>query len=321
MVARSLRIGTRRSALALWQAEHVAERLRSAHPGLEVSLVQMSTLGDRFLGRPLAEVGGKGLFVQEIEAALVRGEVDLAVHSLKDLPSESPLGLILAPPPRREDARDALVSRTGQRLAGLPQGARIGTSSLRRAVQLRAQRPDAVVVPIRGNVQTRLDHTLGPSEEPLDAVVLALAGLRRLGLERHVAEALPLELFVPAIGQGILGVQQREADDHVRELLLPLADPETDLCARAERSLLARLGAGCHVPLGGHARLRGGRLSLLALLGDPASERSWRIEREAPSHAAERLGREVAEELLAGDGARLLAELAAARESSAPPES
>jgi hydroxymethylbilane synthase len=307
-----LRIGTRRSALALWQAEHVATLLRGANAalGLEVELVQMTTKGDRFLHEPLAAIGGKGLFVQEIEEALLRGEVDLAVHSLKDLPAESPSGLRLARPPKREDPRDALVAREGRGLADLPKGARVGTSSLRRNVQLRALRPDLQMVPVRGNVQTRLAKTLGPGasgEGLLDAVVLALAGLKRLGLERHVTEALDPARCVPAVGQGILGLQHREGDDRVRALLEPFGDGPTDLAAQAERALLRQLGGGCYVPLGGYATVDGDRLTLKAVLGDPETLRLYRAERQGPSANAERLGREAAQELLAGDGGRLLA--------------
>jgi hydroxymethylbilane synthase len=303
-----LRIGTRRSALALWQAEHVAGLLRGASPGLEVELVSMSTQGDRFLHEPLAAIGGKGLFVQEIEQALLRGEVDLAVHSLKDLPAESPAGLRLAPSMQREDPRDALVSREGRKLDDLPRGARIGTSSLRRSVQLRALRPDLQIVPVRGNVQTRLGKTLGPPGPDgnlLDAVVLALAGLKRLGLEAKVTEALDPARCLPAVGQGILGIQHREGDERARALLEPFTDAPTDSAAQAERGLLRELGAGCYVPLGGYATLDGDRLTLRAVLGDTETARLYRVERQGPASSAEQLGREAARELLARDGGRL----------------
>ncbi len=306
----SLRIGTRRSALALWQAEHVAALLCAHHPGLAVELVRMETRGDRFLEAPLAQVGGKGLFVREIEDALLRGEVDLAVHSLKDLPAELPEGLALASPPPREDPRDALVGRTGRTVAELPRGARVGTSSLRRAAQLRARRPDLEVVPVRGNVQTRLAKALGPAphgEPLLDGVLLALAGLRRLGLEEKVTEPLDAEGFVPAVGQGILGLERRAGDERLARLLAPLGDARAEREAAAERALLARLGAGCHVPLGGHATLRGDRLRLVGVVGDPETARLFRVEREGPAGGAERLGREVAERLLETEGGRFLA--------------
>ncbi|HUB08054.1 MAG TPA: hydroxymethylbilane synthase [Myxococcales bacterium] len=311
-----LRIGTRRSALALWQANHVAGLLRAGHPGLEVTLVEITTQGDRFLQAPLAEVGGKGLFVQEIEQALLRGEVDLAVHSLKDLPAEMPAGLVLAAPPPREDPRDALVSRHGAGLAALPEGARVGTSSLRRAVQLRARRRDLRIVSIRGNVQTRLERAVGAGKDPLDAVVLAQAGLTRLGLHGQVSESLDPDAFVPAVGQGILGLQRRVDDRRVAALVGPLGDRDAEVAARAERALLARLGAGCHVPLGGYAR-QGDRVKLVAMLGDPETLQLHRVEREGPAGEAERVGREAADALLAGDGGRLLASFRPAP----PPES
>ncbi len=301
----ALRIGTRRSALARWQAEHIATLLRSVHPGLEVVIVPMSTKGDRFLGAPLAEIGGKGLFVQEIEQALLRGEVDLAVHSLKDLPAEVPDKLVLARPPPREDPRDALVSRVGSSIGDLPRGARVGTSSLRRAVQIRALRSDLEIVPIRGNVQTRLSRTLGPGDELLDAVVVALAGLKRLGLDESVTEILDPADVVPAVGQGILAIEHRRDDARTSEALAPLGDRDADLAARAERSLLCRLGAGCHVPLGGYARV-GETLTLSAVLGDPETGRLYRIETKGPPLDGERIGRAAAEILLASEGARAL---------------
>ncbi|MHB8420147.1 MAG: hydroxymethylbilane synthase [Myxococcales bacterium] len=301
-------MGTRRSALALWQAEHVASLLRAAHPALEIELVPITTEGDRFLHAPLSEIGGKGLFVQAIEQALLRREVDLAVHSLKDLPAELPPGLALAAPPRREDPRDALVSRHGGTLASLPEGARVGTSSLRRAVLLRSRRRDLRIVSIRGNVQTRLARALGAAEDPLDAVVLARAGLLRLGLGEKATELFDPEGFVPAVGQGILGLQLRADDRRVGRLLAPLGDREADVAARAERALLARLGAGCHVPLGGFATPEPAeRLRLIAVLGDPETLRLHRVEREGACGDAERLGREAAEALLQGEGGRLLA--------------
>jgi hydroxymethylbilane synthase len=298
-LGRPLRIGTRRSALALWQARHISERLRECHPGIEVSLVEISTQGDRFLSAPLASVGGKGLFVREIEEALLRREVDLAVHSLKDLPADLPEGLLLGPFPEREDPRDALVSRGGLGLKALPVGARVGTSSLRRAVQLRAQRPDLQIFPLRGNVPTRLERTRAQGPDGLDAVVLAFAGLRRLGLAAEVTELLSLEHFVPAVGQGVLGLERRADDLEVRDLLSPLGHPPTALAVRAERALLVRLGAGCTVPLGAHAVLEGSGIRLTALVGDPDTGQLWRQSELGALDAPERLGQRVAEALLA----------------------
>ncbi len=222
-----LRLGTRRSALALWQADHITGLLRAAHPALEVELVKMTTQGDRFLKAPLAEIGGKGLFTREIEDALLQKEIDLAVHSLKDLPAQVPEGLVLAVPPPREDPRDALCAKEGWTLQTLPPGARVGTASLRRAVQLRAVRPDLKIEPVRGNVPTRLSK-LG---EGLDGVVLAAAGLRRLGLEGHVSEWLEVSTLLPAVGQGILGLEHRAGEGWVADLLAPLGDPDTGVRA------------------------------------------------------------------------------------------
>ena len=208
--------------------------------------------------------------------------------------------------------RDALVSRAGKKLADLPEWARIGTSSLRRSVQLRALRPDLQIVPVRGNVQTRLSRTLGSGADPLDAVVLALAGLKRLGLDQHVTEALDPAQCVPAVGQGILGVQYREGDERVGALLEPFAHAPTEVAAQAERALLKGLGAGCTVPLGGHATVEGDRVKLTAVLGDPDTLHLYRVQREGSSSSAERFGREAALELLAGEGGRLLERLSAA---------
>ena len=293
-----LRIGTRRSALALWQAEHISARLREVHPGLEVELVKMTTKGDQFLSAPLREVGGKGLFTREIEDLLLSGEIDLAVHSLKDLPSALPPGLVLAPPPPREDPRDALCTRNGQQLADLPQGARVGTASLRRFVQLLAARPDLRIEPIRGNVPTRLGRLDG--SEPLDGVVLAAAGLRRLGLERHIGQAFSAREMVPAVGQGILGLELREGDACVAALVAPLGDAGTAVCATAERALLASLGAGCSVPMGGHAWLLGDALHLEALLGDPTTLACQRVAGCGVAADAVTLGESLGAALLAG---------------------
>ena len=297
----TLRIGTRRSALALWQAEHIAARLLEAHPGLSVELVKMTTRGDQFLRAPLSEIGGKGLFTREIEEALLRGEVDLAVHSLKDMPADLAPGLALAAPPTREDPRDALCSDGARPLSALPEGARIGTSSLRRATQLRLLRPDLRIESTRGNVPTRLSKLdRNGLEGGLDGVVLAAAGLRRLGLEARIGQRFEVSEMVPSVGQGILGLERRADDARVAELLAPLGDAATDACARAERALLASLGAGCTVPLGGHAVLKGQRLRLVGLLIDPATGARQRVEGEGPLAEAEALGQRLGASLLSG---------------------
>jgi hydroxymethylbilane synthase len=248
----TVRIGTRGSELALWQANHVKAELERVHDGIVVELVVITTDGDRIQDRPLAEVGGKGLFVKGIEEKLIDGSVDLAVHSMKDLPAEMPAGLVVACTPPREDPRDALCGPKGISLADLPAGTKVGTGSLRRAALALRVNPGIEIMPLRGNVPTRLRKV---TEGALDAVILACAGLRRLGLATHISEALDLERFVPAPTQGVLALQCRASDDRVRELVAPLSDPTTSIAATAERAFLSRLQAGCTVPVGCHARL------------------------------------------------------------------
>ena len=316
-----LRIATRKSALALWQAERVRTWLRER--GHACDLVPLSTQGDRILDRPLAEVGGKGLFVKELEQAIADGRADLAVHSAKDVPFFVPEPFLLSAFPEREDPRDALVAPSAKTFARLPPGARVGTSSLRRAVQLRAARPDLDVVPVRGNVQTRLARATGakvvrggvdvrPADRdpqgPLDAVVLALAGLRRLELEDQVTEVLPLDLSLPAAGQGALAIETvRGSPAHAATAALD--HPPTALCVRAERAVLARLAGGCTVPVAAHATLRDDELWLRALLGGPDGRGGVsvvRAERRGPAGDPESLGRAVGEALLEKGGAGLL---------------
>lgn len=304
---RALRIATRKSPLALWQARHVAGLLSGAQAGLEVSLVELSTEGDRFLSAPLSQVGGKGLFVKEIEAALLDGRADLAVHSLKDMTSEMPAGLLLACVPPREDPRDAFVSPGGLDFGALPQGASIGTSSLRRTCQLLERRPDLNIVPLRGNVQTRLRKT---EELGLAGAVLALAGLMRLGFGDKVTRALEPEQSLPAVGQGVLAVQCREADAELRALLAQLEDATTRVAVTAERAFLARLEGGCSVPLAGFAVVDNGKVRLRGLIGAPDGKRVVRGERSGAPADAATLGTALAEELLARGGAEILAEFA-----------
>ncbi|MBK6846972.1 MAG: hydroxymethylbilane synthase [Proteobacteria bacterium] len=298
-------IGTRGSALALWQARHVAARLGALSPGLEVRLQVIKTQGDKLLDVPLAQVGGKGLFVKELEDALLRREVDLAVHSIKDVPAQLPAGLELAAIPTREDPRDAIVSSHGG-LAALPRGARVGTASLRRRCQLLAARPDLTIELLRGNVDTRLRRL---DEGHFDAIVLAAAGLKRLGYGARISECLDPP-WLPAIGQGALGIEVRSDDVSMQALLRPLHDEATACCVRAERALLARLGGGCQVPIGGHATLVGAAdLRLEALVGHPAGQPVFRGERSGPVSEGEALGRALADELLAAGAATVLAEV------------
>lgn len=307
---RPLRIATRKSPLALWQAHHVAGLIRSRAPGAEISLIELTTEGDRFLSAPLSQVGGKGLFVKEIEQALLEGRADLAVHSLKDMTSELPQGLTLACLPPREDPRDAFVSPRGLRIAELPEGARVGTSSLRRGCQLLARRPDLELVPLRGNVETRLRRA---EEQRLGGTLLALAGLKRLGLSGKVTEILEPEESLPAVGQGVLAIQCRAEDAELRSLLSGLEHAPTRVAITAERAFLARLEGGCTVPLAGYATLSEGGVRLRGLIGRPDGTQLVRGEREGSCAEAERIGRELAGELLARGGEEILRELARAK--------
>ncbi len=302
-MSRVIRIGTRGSPLALRQAELVVERLRALAPTHLLEIVPIKTSGDRLVQVALADFGGKGLFVKEIEEALVDGRVDVAVHSLKDLPATLRPEVCLAAFPSREDPRDVLVSRSGVGLADLPRGAVVGTSSLRRRVLLLARRADLRVEPIRGNLDTRLRKLQGG---PYDAVVVAAAGLRRLGLLSDRAQVLPPEEFVPAAGQGILAVQARAGDRLLLELLSRLDHTETRWQAQAERSFLQHLGASCHTPVAAHARVRQGELSLVGLVASLDGQRVIRAEIGGAPEVAEVLGQNLAEELNARGAAELL---------------
>jgi hydroxymethylbilane synthase len=302
-----IRIATRGSALALWQARHVAKRLETAHPGLRVSLTVLKTTGDKILDVPLAKVGGKGLFVKEIEDAVAERRADLAVHSMKDVPATLPEGLTIAAISEREDPRDAWLSPSGARLDDLPAGARVGTSSLRRTSQLRSLRSDLTIVPLRGNVDTRVRKL---REGQFEAVVLAAAGLRRLGLESHITELLPVTRMLPAIAQGALGLEIRADDDVTRALLGPLHHETSALCVRAERAFLRRLGGDCNVPVAGYATLEG-ELRLRGLVAHPDGTRMVRGERQGSAAAPEAVGEALAEELLGRGAEEVLRELRA----------
>ena len=291
-----LRIGTRKSPLTLWQAERVRSLL--GERGLAAELVRITTTGDRVLDRPLAQVGGKGLFVKELEEALADGRADLAVHSAKDVPYALPEGFGICAFLAREDPRDALVAPRARRFADLPRGARVGTSSLRRGMQLLAARPDLVIVPVRGNVQTRLARAA-----ELDAVVLALAGVRRLGLEDQVTEVLPVELSLPAAGQGAMAIEARPGT-RGEGASRPLDHADTSRCVRAERVVLAKLLGSCTVPIAAHAVVDGAGLWLRALVGAPDGSRVVRAERRGSD--PETLGAEVAAALLEAGAGPLL---------------
>ncbi|MBI5521229.1 MAG: hydroxymethylbilane synthase [Desulfarculus sp.] len=302
----TLTIATRGSQLALAQARWVAGRLAALHPGLTVELEIIKTTGDKILDVPLAQVGGKGLFVKEIEDALLMGRAGLAVHSMKDVPSDLPEGLILAAVSEREDVRDVLVGRRGGGLETLPQGGRVGTSSLRRQAQLLALRPDLFMVPVRGNVETRLKKL---DTEGLDAVVLAAAGLNRLGLKDVPAHPLEPATMLPAVGQGALGLECRVDDAWVRALIAPLDHPPTAAAVAAERGFLARLEGGCQVPIAGHAVLDNGIVTLRGLVASLDGRRVVRGQGLAPPHEARAMGAAVAEEVLERGGREILAQV------------
>ncbi len=294
-----LTFATRPSALARWQTQWVARALESAHPGLRCREEVITTRGDKVLDRPLPEIGGKGLFTQELEAALLSGRVDAAVHSLKDLPTEMPAGLTVGAVPPRAEVRDALVSARGYTLETLPQGAVVGTSSLRRAAQLLAVRPDLHIRPLRGNVDTRVRKALAGQ---YDAVVLAGAGLVRLELAEHVSQWLPLEIMLPAPGQGALAVQCRADDKATLALLAAMDDPATRAAVTAERAFLSALGGGCAVPVAAYAvPLPDGKMRLRGFVGSPTGQGFWRGE--AVGDAPYVLGQALAERAV-GEGAR-----------------
>ncbi len=297
----SLRIGTRGSQLALTQSRWVQACLRQRHPHLTVELVTITTSGDRFVEQPLSAIGGKGLFVKEIEEALLAGSIDCAVHSMKDVPGELASGLVIAAVPAREDARDVLITRDGAELANLPRGARLGTSSLRRMALVRAARPDLEVTNLRGNVDTRL-RKLNSGE--FDAIVLASAGLRRLGIQpRGMVSFDPLQ-FTPAIGQGALAIESR--DDDSAEVVAVLDDARTRVAVSAERAFLCRAGGSCRTPLAAHATVDGDTLEMRALIASPDGRRVVRGERRGESAAATDIGAVLAEELLQKGGAEIL---------------
>lgn len=295
-MADTLRIATRKSPLALWQAEHVAECLRQTHPELEVDIVGMSTRGDKILDAPLAKIGGKGLFVKELEQGMLEGRADIAVHSMKDVPVEFPAGLHLPVIMEREDPRDAFVSNRYTGIDNLPRGACVGTSSLRRQCQLTAQRPDLVIRPLRGNVNTRLGK-LDAGE--FDAIILAAAGLMRLGFEERIRTRLSPEESLPAIGQGAIGIECRAEDDQVNALIAPLHHSGTADRVRAERAMNHRLMGGCQVPIAGHALLEEDALYLRGLVGTPDGTRVLRAKRRGSRAEAEALGAALAEDLIA----------------------
>jgi hydroxymethylbilane synthase len=305
-----LRIGTRGSSLALWQANHIADRLAQLH-GVETEIIRIRTSGDRMQSAPVAQInevigaesGGKGIFIKELEDALLANTVDLAVHSMKDVPTDTPTGLAFPAITRREDPRDCLISRNGRSLKGLPNSARVGTSSLRRQAQLRHHRPDMDVLDLRGNVDTRMKK-LDAGE--FDAVVLAMAGVNRLGLASRVTQVLGEDFMLPAVGQGALGIETRRDDAETQRLVASLDDADSRVCVTAERALLRTLHGGCQIPLGALGVLRGGELHLEAGVFSVSGTESVRASENGPPEDAEDIGIRLAGALLQEGADRFL---------------
>jgi len=307
----TLRIATRKSPLALWQAEHVKDCLQQAHAGLEVELVTMSTQGDKILDTPLAKIGGKGLFVKELEQGMLEGRADIAAHSIKDVPMDFPAGLFLATILEREEPCDAFVSNKYAALDELPQRAIVGTSSLRRRCQLLSKRPDLQIHDLRGNVNTRLSKL---DNGEYDAIILACAGLVRLEMSDRIRQRLSAEQILPAVGQGAIGLEAREGDNEVLSLITALDDADTRYRITAERAMNHRLHGGCQVPIAGHALLEGNEIHLRGLVGEPNGSRIISGEIHGPKTEAEQLGLQLADELLAKGANEILEKLYAAEQ-------
>lgn len=303
MTKKIIRIATRKSPLALWQAEHVAERLEKAFPDVKAELVTMVTKGDKILDAPLAKIGGKGLFVKELEQGMLEGTADIAVHSMKDVPVEFPAGLHLAVILDRGDPTDAFVSNNYQSLNDLPKYAKIGTSSLRRQCQVKERFPDAEILTLRGNVNTRLAK-LDAGE--FDAIILATAGLKRLGMESRITQCLDTAVSLPAIGQGAIGIECRVDDQQINEYLKVLHDEQTTIRVTAERAMNARLNGGCQVPIAGFAEIQGENLIMRGLVGSPDGVTLYRAERQGSFAQAEEIGVAIAEDLLAQGADKIL---------------
>ena len=306
MTKRTIKIATRKSPLAIWQAEFVRDSLLNLHPELNIELIRMTTQGDKILDTPLAKVGGKGLFVKELEHGILAGDADIAVHSMKDVPMAFPAGLHLPVICQREDPRDAFVSNTYASLDDLPMGSRVGTSSLRRECQLRNHRPDLMVLPLRGNVNTRLRKL---DEGLFDGIILASAGLKRLGFEERISEAMTPEQSLPAAGQGAVGIETRIDDIEVTSLLAPLRCPRTWIVVSAERAMNKRLAGGCQVPIAGFALIDGDEVWLRGLVGRPDGSRILTADARAKVEDAEALGEAIAEKLLSQGADEILAEV------------
>lgn len=301
-----LRIATRKSPLALWQAHYVSNMLQHHHPELKVELVTMVTQGDKILDTPLAKVGGKGLFVKELEVGMLEGRADIAVHSMKDVPVEFPTGLHLAAICEREDPRDAFVSNNFSSLDDLPQGARLGTSSLRRQSQIAAFRPDLKIIDLRGNVNTRLKKL---DDGEYDAIILAAAGLKRLEFEDRITQYIGTDICLPAIGQGAVGIECRNDDARVHNLIAPLNDYKTQIRVKTERAMNERLQGGCQVPIAGYAEFEKGLIMMRGLVGQVDGKKIIRGDIAGPADSAEELGVVLAEDLLSRGADKILNEL------------
>jgi len=300
-------IGTRGSKLALWQAEWVKSQIEERNPKLKVELKKIKTTGDKILDVPLAKVGGKGLFVKEIEESLLSGESDLAVHSMKDVPTVLPEGLYIGAVLVREDPRDAFITKDGKgNFKDLKKGANVGTSSLRRSCQLLAARPDLQITSLRGNLDTRLRKL---DEGQFDAIILAAAGVRRLGFQDRITETLEVELSLPAIAQGAVGIECRRDDEFINSIIKPLNHDETSICVAAERAFLAKLEGGCQVPIAAHAVLRDGHLVMDGLVGSVSGDRILKSHAEGKPEDAANIGTALAEELLSQGADKILAEV------------
>lgn len=299
-------IGTRSSKLALWQAEFVKTELEKKYPGLVVELKLMTTKGDKILDAPLAKIGGKGLFTKELEQAMLDGQIDLAVHSLKDMPTEVPKGLVITAITKRFDPGDAMVSNKYKRFADLPEGAKVGTSSLRRRAQLLHVRPDLNIVDLRGNVNTRLRKL---DEEDFDAIILAVAGLKRLGYGDRITEVLPRDMMLPAVGQGALAIESREDDFAVRNLVAFLHDLDTSTATKAERAFLARVEGGCQVPVGVYAEAGYVDMTIEAVIASPDGKRLYRSAIGGRCSEREMLGEILADRLLRAGALEVMHEL------------
>jgi hydroxymethylbilane synthase len=304
-----IRIATRRSPLALWQAEYVSAELKRLDPNITTELVKIVTKGDKILDVPLAQVGGKGLFTKEIDEALLDGRADIAVHSMKDVPTQLPEGTSIRAHPKREDPQDAIATITGGDMDTLPEGARIGTSSLRRIAQLKEKYPSFEFVSIRGNIQTRLSK-LG---KEVDAVILAAAGVRRMGMADKMHQFISTDIMLPAVAQGTLGIQTRDADDLINALVDQLNDDETVTRTKAERAFLARLEGGCQVPIAAYATLDGDTLTLKGLVGEVDGSVILQSELTGPAIDAEKMGIALADELLDAGAREILEKLYAAQ--------